>query len=109
MITILCCGCEFVTFVDIIIIIVDIIKTARSMISDCDVTHCCHMSLFILIRVNRKDIDKIYRAHRPQMAARLLSPCLLCIADVQTNKQTSVTHIRGKLSVITGDHVKSLS
>ena len=88
---------------------VDIIKTARSMISDCDVTHCCHMSLFILIRVNRKDIDKIYRAHCTQMAARLLSPCLLCIADVQTNKQTSVTHIRGKLSVITGDHVKSLS
>ena len=110
MITILCCGCEFVTFVDIIIIIVDIIKTARSMISDCDVTHCCHMSLFILIRVNRKDIDKIYRAHRPQMADLLTpQPMFIVSPDVQTNKQTSVTPFRGKLSVITGDHVKSLS
>ena len=44
-------GCEFVTFVDII-------KTARSMISDCDMTHCSQMSLFIF-NVNRKDIDKI--------------------------------------------------
>ena len=81
------------------------------MISDCDVTHCCcHMSLFILIRVNHKDIDKIFLAHCPQMA---VAPQSMFIVGpgVQTNKQTSVTPshpgetLRDKLS----DHVKSLN
>ena len=78
------------------------------MISDCDVTHCCHMSLFILIRVDRKDIDKIFLAHCPQMAA---APQFVFIVgpDVQTNQQTSVTPSHpGNLSGINSDHVRSL-
>ena len=82
------------------------------MISDCAVTHCCcHMSLFILIRVNHKDIDKIFLAHCPQMAAAAPQSMFIVGPDVQTNKQTSVTPsypgetLRDKLS----DHVKSLN
>lgn len=76
-------GCEALTFVDII-------KTAGVWFLIVMSHTGCHMSLFILMRVDRKDIDKIFLAHCPQMAVAPQSVFIVG-PDVQTNKQTSVT------------------